>query len=342
MSWKICLNLYPPHRVPQYKAAYDFSKLHNLYKGIPKYEKLGADTWAQCQAKYVTIKTNNGPEPINENTCERLNDIATDASKSDGGECLNMYDIRKTDATCGYGWPPGLAEMKSILTDPVFLKAIHAELPPNDTKKVWSECSGDVGSALNNDKSPASYLYLPEILDKIHVLLFSGDKDFICNHLGTEYMIDALSWGQGKKYGSASLPGWSTSKSANSWVLDKNAVGEWTYDRNLSYVKVFSASHMVPFDQPLAALEMVRKFLALSLTQTLPSAGLLPLPISQPSRPVSTPGGSVTTVLVVLGLLVGVVAVGSAFWYKSRKTYPFQSRLSIQTQWHPLASTADP
>ena len=45
-----------------------------------------------------------------------------------------------------------------------------------------------------NIKSNASIELFPELLQKMKILLFAGDQDLICNHLGIEMLIDALEW----------------------------------------------------------------------------------------------------------------------------------------------------
>jgi len=44
------------------------------------------------------------------------------------------------------------------------------------------------------DKSPPSVRLLPGLLEKIPIMLFSGDQDLVCNYLGAERMIEALEW----------------------------------------------------------------------------------------------------------------------------------------------------
>lgn len=118
----------------------------------------------------------------------------------------------------------------------------------------WTECSARVSQSLRNDDSKPAVTLLPGILEKVNVLLFSGDKDLICNHFGTEYMISNMTW-QG-------IQGFQNTPIYH-WTVDNTPAGEWREDRNLTYVKVFNASHMVPYDVPLAALDMMNRFMGL-------------------------------------------------------------------------------
>ena len=47
---------------------------------------------------------------------------------------------------------------------------------------------------MRNSKSTASVALFPDLLQKIKIILFAGDQDLICNHLGIEMFIDALDW----------------------------------------------------------------------------------------------------------------------------------------------------
>lgn len=42
--------------------------------------------------------------------------------------------------------------------------------------------------------SASSITLLPSVLERIPVLLFAGDQDYICNHMGIEKLIDRMAW----------------------------------------------------------------------------------------------------------------------------------------------------
>lgn len=80
---------------------------------------------------------------------------------------------------------------------PDVVNALHA----GDKSEAWQECNGRVGAELTNKKSTSSITLLPDLLEHINILLFSGDQDFICNYIGTENLIDALEWNGAKGLG---------------------------------------------------------------------------------------------------------------------------------------------
>mgnify|MGYP001559341699 FL=1 len=61
------------------------------------------------------------------------------------------------------------------------------------------------------------------------------------------------------------------------WSVDSNLVGQWTTARNLSYVTIFNASHMVPMDAPAAAHDMLRALSPLPLAEHLRLTSLSPV-----------------------------------------------------------------
>jgi carboxypeptidase D len=70
------------------------------------------------------------------------------------------------------------------------IQALHAT--HKDT--AWMECSGRVGASMKNVHSQASITLLPDIMEKIPVLIFAGDQDVICNYVGQEMMLEKMTW----------------------------------------------------------------------------------------------------------------------------------------------------
>lgn len=140
---------------------------------------------------------------------------------------MNIYDVRLMDEApaCGMNWPPELPDVYTYLRRPDVVKALHA----TEHKPGWTECNGAVYGALWNHKSPASIGLLPGILEKIPVLLFAGDQDLICNHVGIERLIERMEFNGGKGLQNATV---------KDWYINDETVGTWTTARNLTYAKV--------------------------------------------------------------------------------------------------------
>lgn len=50
-------------------------------------------------------------------------------------------------------------------------------------------------------KSNSSILLLPSVIERVPTLIFAGDQDLICNHVGLEAMMQGMEWAGGKGFG---------------------------------------------------------------------------------------------------------------------------------------------
>lgn len=69
-------------------------------------------------------------------------------------------------------------------------RSLHA----TEKSESWTECSGRVGSELRNENSQSAITLVPGVLERIPMMFFNGDQDFLCNYIGTESMISAMTW----------------------------------------------------------------------------------------------------------------------------------------------------
>ncbi|KAJ3090452.1 Cell death protease [Quaeritorhiza haematococci] len=232
--------------VRQYQAYIDFGVERKLLSG--RFLTGATSTWKSCE------KLLQNAERIKYDTCEMILNFVLDESRDGGKGCINMYDIRLRDDGpndgCGaVKWPFGLDNVKKYLGRPDVVRAIHATGKQGD----WLECDDSVSMALDHDTSPPSYTLLPDILAEISVVLFSGDMDLICNHIGTERMIENLEW-NGKK-------GFGKENQKMDWYIDGQLSGSIQTSRNLTFALVHNASHMVPIDAPKAALDIFHRLI---------------------------------------------------------------------------------
>lgn len=176
------------------------------------------------------------------------------------GRCYNMYDIRLDDTSpsCGMNWPPDLTHITPYLRRQDVVNALHIN---HDKRVGWTECNGAVGGAFRARNSKPSISLLPDILKQVPILLFSGDKDLICNHLGTEELIHNMEWNGGK--GFELSPG--TWAPRRDWTFEGQPAGIYQEARNLTYVLFYNSSHMVPFDFPRRTRDMLDRFLKVDI-----------------------------------------------------------------------------
>ena len=172
------------------------------------------------------------------------------------GKCYNMYDLRLRDAypSCGMAWPPDLDQVVPYLRRQDVKDALHVD---SGKQSGWVECSGAVGAAFKPVKSHPAIQMLPEILKEVPIILFSGNQDLICNHIGTEDLIHNMEWNDGK--GFELFPGtWAPRKH---WTFEGESAGFYQEARNLTYILFFNSSHMVPFDYPRRTRDMLDRFM---------------------------------------------------------------------------------
>ncbi|WAR55789.1 hypothetical protein PtB15_6B532 [Puccinia triticina] len=204
------------------------------------------------------IESNNTTTPIHIEACEGILGTITDSTVQTVNSqkmCLNMYDVRLVDTypACGLTWPPDLADITPYLSRTDVKKALHAQ----DHSADWVECEAKVGNNFWAKTSQPSITLFPKLLDKIKILLFSGDQDLICCHTGTERMIDHLTWGGHQ--------GWIDKASNQQWKVNGSYAGLWREERNLTYVLVANASHMAPYDVPYVTQDMLVRFLEIDV-----------------------------------------------------------------------------
>jgi len=246
--------------------------------------------------------------------------------------CLNIYDVRLTDTdpACGMNWPPDLVNISSYLHRKDVVSALHATAK----SESWTECRGRVHEEFSDRKAPSSITLIPQLLQKIPVLLFAGDQDFICNYMGIESMIQAMTWNGGTGLGTVKT---------QVWTVEGSPAGTWVSSRNLTYVKLFNASHMAPYDVPHVAHDMILRFMGTNFSAIMDGSANIPSSIgdndtkpifqkgSDPSA-TNTPGsgktpqqnkamweayynaGSAALVLILISL-----AIGAFLWCRIRR-----------------------
>ncbi|KAK9768611.1 hypothetical protein K7432_000598 [Basidiobolus ranarum] len=160
---------------------------------------------------------------------------------------LNPYDIRKP---CDPGSDLCYAIEAGI---DIWLNRpeIRAELGVAKEVGKFSSCSNTVGE--NFSKTPDSMTNyadrIPKLLQEgIRVLVYAGDADFICNWLGNKAVALDVNW-PGKR-------GFNAAKDTL-WTVNGTKAGEVRTHGKLTFLRIFGAGHMVPYDQPEASLDML-------------------------------------------------------------------------------------
>ncbi|KAL7612573.1 serine carboxypeptidase-like isoform X1 [Lactuca sativa] len=181
--------------------------------------------------------------------CEACDAIFT-SIKSIAGN-INHYDIRKECVG-------SLCYDFSVLENFLDEKSVREALGVGDLDFV--ACSPVVNQALIVDWMRNLEPGIPLLLaDGIRLLVYAGEYDLICNWLGNSRWVHAMEWSGKKEFGaSPELP----------FEVDGFEVGLFKTHEPLTFLKIYDAGHMVPMDQPKAALSMLKRWMRGSLSET--------------------------------------------------------------------------
>ncbi|KAF5371322.1 hypothetical protein D9758_004167 [Tetrapyrgos nigripes] len=296
-----------------------------------------SDPWKE--AKKLTdgctekLKTVEG-DPIVVDGCEGLLlDVTKVREKTgpDGKEtCINIYDVRYDDVkpACGMNWPPDIKPVTTYLDRKDVVRALHAQ----DHAQSWVECRSRIHQELDERNSNSSITLIPHVLERIPMLIFAGDQDLICNYVGLEAMIKSMTWNGETGLGRVQT---------QSWNVAGNPAGTWVSSRNLTYVKIFNASHMVPFDLPHVAHDMILRFMNVNFSAIYEGSAKIASNVGSDYKPVfqetsteqATPvptgktpqqdkamweayynAGSAALVLVII-----IIVIGAILWCRRRR-----------------------
>ncbi|SCU86482.1 LAFA_0E01024g1_1 [Lachancea sp. 'fantastica'] len=161
----------------------------------------------------------------------------------------NVYDMRKEcqGELC-------YAEMKYMdeyLNLDIVKQAVGAEVDN------FESCNFDINRnfLLAGDWMKPYHKAVTNLLNQgLPVLIYAGDKDFICNWLGNQAWSDALPWKHGDKFQDQPVKTWISSTTGDKAGKLKN------YE-NFTFLRVYGGGHMVPFDQSENALALVNDWI---------------------------------------------------------------------------------
>ncbi|WOG87999.1 hypothetical protein DCAR_0207232 [Daucus carota subsp. sativus] len=177
---------------------------------------------------------------------------------SHAGNGINYYDIRKK---CVGSLCYDFSNMEKFLNQ----NSVRDALGVGDIDFV--SCSPTVYQAMLVDWMRNLEVGIPALLeDGIQMLVYAGEYDLICNWLGNSRWVQAMEWsGQKEFVASSEVP----------FEVDGSKAGLLRSHGPLSFLKVHDAGHMVPMDQPKAALEMLRRWTRGSLSEETSDSGNL-------------------------------------------------------------------
>jgi len=162
---------------------------------------------------------------------------------------INYYDVRKE---CNGGLCYDFSNMENYLNQ----GSVRDALGVGSRKFV--SCSPLVYEAMLTDWMRNMEVGIPTLLDDgVKLLVYAGEYDLICNWLGNSRWVNSMDWSGSENFKQAST---------KSFLVDDKEAGLITSYGSLSFLKVHDAGHMVPMDQPKAALEMLKRWTQGSIT----------------------------------------------------------------------------
>lgn len=169
-------------------------------------------------------------------TCNKIEEYIVKAS---GG--ANIYDVRQTGE---YQFP----NIARYLNQPEVREALHV----SPMVGPWTSSSDIVAGILERgEQDSCSYLF-PLLFENIRVLIYNGIYDMDCNFMGTDAWLKSIEWPLGALFNATPR---------TPWFDDHSLLGHYREAGNLVQVLVNGAGHLVPMDQPAAALKMFTNFI---------------------------------------------------------------------------------
>jgi len=119
--------------------------------------------------------------------------------------------------------------------------------------KKWGSCNRIVNMAFQSDWMHNFHTLIPDMLaGGIKVLVYAGDVDYICNWLGNKKWTLAMEWPHKAEFNAAQ---------DSDYTVDGKVAGRIRASNGFHFMQVYQAGHMVPMDQPAAALQMLNDFI---------------------------------------------------------------------------------
>jgi cathepsin A (carboxypeptidase C) len=158
---------------------------------------------------------------------------------------MNPYDMRIKCAK-----PPLCYDFSNVGT---YLDRPEVRATLGVGNRKWSDCNHLVAMAfeLDGDWMQPYQQMIPDQLESgIRVLIYAGDQDYICNWLGNQAWTQALPWSHQGEFNTTIATNWTG-------IAAAAPMGTIQSSNGFTFLRVFEAGHMVPRDQPQAALAML-------------------------------------------------------------------------------------
>ncbi|KAI5783580.1 Alpha/Beta hydrolase protein [Geopyxis carbonaria] len=160
---------------------------------------------------------------------------------------INVYDIRGPCEDSNNLCYSEMGYISDYLNKPEVMKSLGAEV------SSYESCNFDINRnfLLHGDWMLPFQKFIPDLLKQIPVLIYAGDADYICNWLGNHAWTEKLEWSGKNSYNKVGL---------KAFEVDDDEAGQIKSSGNLTFLRLYQAGHMVPFNQPKPALAMLNRW----------------------------------------------------------------------------------
>ncbi|MEM7164998.1 MAG: hypothetical protein AAF581_06000 [Planctomycetota bacterium] len=157
---------------------------------------------------------------------------------------FNPYDIR---ATQGYDYDPLIRYLRR--------DDVKSSLHVDPAAVPWATRSSAIAANLKSNIQASRAELFPRLLANMRVLIYNGIYDMDCNFMGTDAWLSQIEWPRQRQFNECQRLPWMDDKM-------KKLFGHLRLAGNLTQLLVLDAGHLVPMDQPEAALRLIEHFMA--------------------------------------------------------------------------------
>jgi len=157
---------------------------------------------------------------------------------------INYYNI---DLQCN---PPPLCYDFTNITNYLNEPSVQKKIGVYSQGITWQTCTDQVNEDFPIDREESFRFEIPLILAaNITAVIYNGDLDLICNWIGGKIWLEGMKWTGRDHFNKERM---------KTWKISGVAAGQAKTYQGLTFVRVFQAGHMVPHDQPVSALQILK------------------------------------------------------------------------------------
>ena len=159
------------------------------------------------------------------------------------------YNYLQTDIS------PSLSNYVKFITSVDRRRQIHVgNLTFHDDNKVEIMLMNDIFQSIPSEQ-------LTSLFNNYKILIYNGLLDIICAESLTLNWISDLEWSHSNEYKNAKRQIWKVN------LEDDQIAGYIKMVKNFILASIRNAGHMVPTDQPIAMLDLLKRFIELTLVK---------------------------------------------------------------------------